>query len=116
MIYFLALVPATMLTIAGYAVLYLAHRSEGGLRSFGRYLGFWAFTLAALILLGAIVAAARGPHMHGMMMPGCAGGQAMRECPDMHSWRHSPPGGAPPGMPGAPPPPPPASSGAAPPK
>jgi hypothetical protein len=116
MIYFLALVPATMLTMAGYAVLFLAHRSEGGLKSFGRYLSFWAFTLAALIVLGAIVAGARGPCMHGMMMPGCAGGAAMRQCPDMRSWRHPPPSGAAQGMPAAPPVPPPAPLEAAPPK
>jgi hypothetical protein len=56
--YFLALLPATMLTIAGYFVLYLSNRSEGTFRTFGKYLGFWAFTLAALVILGAIFAAA----------------------------------------------------------
>ena len=72
MIYFLALLPATALTIAGYFVLYLSARSEGALRTFGRYLGFWAFTLAGLLILGALFAAAhRGHHcpvfgMHGM--------------------------------------------------
>jgi hypothetical protein len=72
MIYFLALLPATALTIAGYFVLYLAARSEGPLRTFGRYLGFWAFTLAGLIILGSIFAAAHGHRhcpffgMHGM--------------------------------------------------
>ena len=70
MIYFLALLPATALTIAGYFALFLSTRSEGGMRSFGRYLGFWAFTLAALIILGAIFAAAHGH----------------RQCP--MSWRH----------------------------
>jgi hypothetical protein len=114
MIYFLALVPATLLTIAGYAVLFLAQRSEGALKSFGRYLGFWAFTLAALVVLGAIFAAAHGESMHGM--PGYGGGGAMRQCPYAHSWRHPPPGGAPPGMPGAPPVPTPPSPEAAPPK
>lgn len=63
MIYFLALLPATALTIAGYFVLFLAGRSEGTMRRFGKYLGFWAFTLAALIILGAIFAAAHG-HRH----------------------------------------------------
>jgi hypothetical protein len=62
MIYFLALLPATALTIAGYFVLFLAARSEGSLRTFGRYLGFWAFTLAGLVVLGAIFAAAHGRH------------------------------------------------------
>ena len=68
MIYFLALIPATALTVGGYCVLYVAQRSEGSFRSFGKYLGFWAFTLAGLVLLGAIFAAAHagryGPMMH----------------------------------------------------
>ena len=62
MIYFLALLPATALTIAGYIVLFLSNRSEGALRTFGKYLGFWAFALAALVVLGAIFAAAHGGH------------------------------------------------------
>jgi hypothetical protein len=62
MVYFLALLPATLLTIAGYFVLYLSARSEGSLRTFGRYLGYWAFTLAGLVVLGAIFAAAHGGH------------------------------------------------------
>ena len=82
MIYLLALLPATMLTVAGYFVLVLATRAEGSLRTFGRYLGFWAFTLAGLVILGAIFAAAHGRHhgpfglrgMHGAMYcPGFAG-------------------------------------------
>jgi len=72
MIYFLALLPATALTIAGYFALYLSARSEGALRTFGRYLGFWAFTLAGLVILGSLFAAAHGGRhcpffaMHGM--------------------------------------------------
>jgi len=72
MIYFLALFPATALTVAGYVVLFLSARSEGALRTFGKFLGFWAFTLAALLILGAIFAAAHGGHhcpffgTHGM--------------------------------------------------
>jgi hypothetical protein len=67
MIYFIALIPATALTIAGYFVLYLSNRSEGALRTMGKYLGFWAFTLAGLIVLGAIFAAAHGGR-HGPML------------------------------------------------
>src|ERR1039457_3483616 len=62
MIYFLALLPATALTVAGYFVHFLSNRSEGAFRTFGKYLGFWAFTLAALVVLGAIFAAAHGGH------------------------------------------------------
>ena len=78
MIYFLALIPATVLTVAGYVVLFLSNRSEGALRAFGKYLGFWAFTLAGLVILGAIFAAAhtggRWPVMHGPMGPAMMGG------------------------------------------
>jgi hypothetical protein len=66
MIYFLALIPATALTVAGYFVLYFSARTEGGMRAFGKYLAFWSFTLAGLLILGAIFAAAHGHRMHGM--------------------------------------------------
>ena len=66
LLYLLALIPATALTIAGYFVLYLSARADGGLRTFGKYLGFWAFTLAGLVVLGALFAAAHGHRTHGM--------------------------------------------------
>jgi len=40
-----------MLTVAGYFLQYLASRSEGSFRTFGKYLSFWAFTLASLVIL-----------------------------------------------------------------
>jgi hypothetical protein len=67
MIYFLALIPATALTVAGYCVLYVSHRSEGSFRAFGKYLGFWAFSLAGLLILGAVFAAAHGDYYGAMM-------------------------------------------------
>ena len=70
MIYFLALIPATMLTVAGYFVIYLSVRSEGALRTFGRYLSYWAFTLAALVLLAGVFAAAHHHHRRMMMHDG----------------------------------------------
>jgi hypothetical protein len=82
MILLIALLPVTALTIAGYVVLFLSNRSDGALRTFGKYLGFWAFTLAGLVFLGALFAAARmgrygGPMgmrgMHGHMYGGWAG-------------------------------------------
>jgi hypothetical protein len=110
MIYFLALIPATGLTLAGYFALYLSTRMEGGLRTFGKYLGVWAFTLAALVVLGAIFAAAHG-HRHGMRMHGMYGrmhgpwpGRSFSgpPMPPRGDLPHSP-------VPGAPPPPPPAN-------
>jgi hypothetical protein len=82
MIYFMALIPATVLTIAGYFVLYLSNRSEGSFRALGKYLGFWAFTLAGLVVLGAIFAAAhagRGGAMIGMR--GMHGMHGPMHCP-----------------------------------
>jgi len=65
MIFLLALIPATALTVAGYIVLFVAGRSEGGLQKFGKFLSFWAFTLAALVVVGGLLAAARGPRFDG---------------------------------------------------
>ena len=83
MIYLVALIPATALTIAGYFVLYLSNRTEGSFRTFGKYLGFWAFTLAGLIVLGAIFAAAhcgRDGAMNGVRgMHGCMHGHGPDE-------------------------------------
>ena len=106
MIYLLALLPATVLTIAGYFVLVLSARTEGTLRTFGKYLGFWAFTLAGLVILGALFAAAHGGHRGGMY--GMRGGP---RCPFESGPRLLPPperpGSASPETPAPPPPAPP---------
>lgn len=103
MIYFLALIPATGLTIAGYFVIFLANRSEGAFRSFGKYLGFWAFTLAGLVILGAIFAAAHGCR-HGPAMDGRAMHDRMRsDWPGPHGF--GPRGPEPGDIQGVPPPP-----------
>jgi len=113
-IYLIALLPATALTVAGYFVLVLSTRAEGALRTFGKYLGFWAFTLAGLVILGAIFAAAHGGHRGGMYgMRAMHGGM---RCPRGDESRFSPPGeeregprpprdDGPPAEPPAPPPP-----------
>jgi hypothetical protein len=125
MIYFLALIPATGLVIGGYVALYLSARFEGGLRTFGKYLGFWAFTLAALVILGAIFAAAHGHHHRMMGMRGGAygrmhgpwpGGPRFFGPPPMGEYGYGPRGGPPNGPPPRPPvaaPGPSASSGSA---
>jgi hypothetical protein len=97
-IFLLVLLPATGLTIAGYFVLYLSSRTEGTLRTFGRYLGFWAFTLAGLLILAALFAAAHFGH-HGMLAA------HSRYCPwhggREEGWDARPPAApAPPAVPG----------------
>ena len=100
MIYLLALLPATALAIAGYLALFLSARCSGAMHSFGKFLGFWAFTLAGLVLLGALFAAAHYRH-HGMH------GTHGIHCPWMTEpgMRPAPPPGAPEpqGPPGPPP-------------
>ncbi|TLZ27847.1 MAG: hypothetical protein E6K27_04480 [Gammaproteobacteria bacterium] len=84
MIYLLALLPATALAVAGYFVLFLSARSEGALRTFGKYLGFWAFTLAGLVILGAIFAAAHGKSL-GMPVRHPLRTRCVRVAPDSRS-------------------------------
>jgi hypothetical protein len=67
MIFLLALIPATALTVAGYVALFLSHRSDGMLKTFGRYLGIWAFTLAGLVVLGGMFAAGHMRRVHAGM-------------------------------------------------
>ena len=111
MLFLLALIPATALTVAGYVALFLSHRSEGSLKTFGRYLGIWAFALAGLVVLGGMFAAGHMHRMHGAMWNGHEG----MHCPFMERhdydrmWErreHGEPGAAseapPPPPPGAP--------------
>jgi hypothetical protein len=104
MIFLLALIPATGLTVAGYVALFLSQRSEGALKTFGRYLGIWAWVLAALVVLGGMFAAGHvrahagmwGPH------PGMWGTHEGMQCPwmegrDADRWERREP--RPPGAP-----------------
>lgn len=88
MLYLLVLIPATAVTVAGYVALFISGRSEGAMRTFGKYLGVWAFTLAGLMILGGIFAAAHHGHpcpmmgMHERMHGTWAGAE---HCPDADS-------------------------------
>ncbi|HYL00648.1 MAG TPA: hypothetical protein VEU78_05595 [Steroidobacteraceae bacterium] len=108
MLFLMALIPATALTVGGYVALFLSHRSEGGLKAFGRYLGIWAFVLAGLVVLGGMFAAGHMHRSHGGMWDGPEG----RYCPfmerrgDDRPWdrrEHGEPGAAPEAPPTAPP-------------
>jgi hypothetical protein len=63
MSYLLGLLPATALTIAGYVFLFFLPALNGALRTFGKYLWHWAFTLFALIILGNIRRGSRRPSL-----------------------------------------------------
>ncbi len=69
MAFLLSLIPATVLTVVGYFVLYASARAEGGVRKFGRYLSAWIFLIAGLSILGGLLVSTIGPPdaMRGMM-------------------------------------------------
>lgn len=124
MIFLLALLPATMIAIAGYGALFLSERSVGNLRTAGRLLGFWTFTLSALVVIGGIIGAARAPHLRELRMrslrmnpaamrPGPGMPQGMQPGLQPGPQPNGPPGPAP--QPGSPPPAGAGSSGSAPP-
>jgi len=73
MLFLVALIPATGLTVAGYVALFLSHRSEGSLKTFGHYLGIWAFVLAGLVVLGGMFAAGHMHRAHAGMWDGRGG-------------------------------------------
>jgi len=112
MLFLVALIPATGLTVGGYVALFLSHRSEGALKTFGRYLGIWAFVLAALVVLGGMFAAGHMHRMHAGMWDGHGGPHCpfMERRDDGRMWERRDRGepGAPPEGPAGPPNPPPA--------
>jgi hypothetical protein len=108
MLFLVALIPATALTVGGYVALFLSHRSEGALKTFGRYLGIWAFVLAALVVLGGMFAAGHMHRMHAGMWDGPGGPHCpfMERRDDDRMWerREWVEPGAPPAKPAAGPP------------
>jgi hypothetical protein len=101
------LIPATGLTVGGYVALFLSNRSEGALKTFGRYLGIWAFVLAGLVVLGGVFAAGHMHRMHEAMRAwhGGPGGPFMEWHGDERMWerRERMEPGAAAGKPAAPP-------------
>jgi len=57
--FLLSLLPATLLLVLGYIVLYCSIKADGAFQTFGKILAVWVFVLAALpVLTGAYVTAA----------------------------------------------------------
>lgn len=46
MFFFFSLIPATVIAVIGYFVLYASARSDGRIRTVGRVLAVWIFVLA----------------------------------------------------------------------
>ena len=62
----LLLFPATAIAVAGYLVLYFAHKSEGRMRAFGKLLGGWTMFLSAVVVAAAISGAFMGGRPFGL--------------------------------------------------
>ena len=52
MCFFMSLIPATMIVVVGYFVLFSSTRAEGGIRRFAHVLAIWLFAVALLPPVG----------------------------------------------------------------
>lgn len=52
MCFFMSLIPATIIVVTGYFVLFSSQKAEGGIRRFGRVLAIWIFVVALFPLIG----------------------------------------------------------------
>mgnify|MGYP001827809975 FL=1 len=56
MCFFLSFMPATFWAVVGYLVLFSSTKAEGGVKTFGKFLGIWVLVISGFILLaGAYV-------------------------------------------------------------
>lgn len=87
---------ATMLVVAGYIVLCYSTQAQGQLQTFGKYLSYWVFLLAAVVIIGSLSAPYFGGRPFGMRMmgehmggygPGTMMGRSM---PQMHDGQLAP--------------------------
>jgi hypothetical protein len=46
MCFFMSLIPATIIVVIGYFVLFSSRKAEGGIRRFGQVLAIWIFVVA----------------------------------------------------------------------
>jgi hypothetical protein len=65
---FVSLIPATLLVVLGYFVLFSSTKTEGAVRTFGQILAVWIFVLAAVLPVAAAYATYAGLPSIGAMM------------------------------------------------
>ncbi len=56
MCFFFSLIPATIITVIGFFVLFTSTKAAGGVRTFGRILAIWVFIIATFPLMGGTYA------------------------------------------------------------
>ena len=67
MFFFLSLIPATLLIVLGYFVLFSSTKTQGGVRIFGQILATWIFILAVVLPLAGAYATYAGLSPVGSM-------------------------------------------------
>lgn len=60
MLFVLSLIPGTIFVVVGYFVLFASTWAQGAVQRFGQYLAIWIFFLAAVLVLGALLASILG--------------------------------------------------------
>lgn len=68
MYFFFSLIPATLLVVLGYFVLFSSAKTQGALKTFGQILAVWVFILAVVFpAAGAYATYAGFPSIDAMM-------------------------------------------------
>jgi len=60
MLFAVSLIPATILVVIGYFVLFSAMRAEGGVKRFGQYLAAWVIFLGGVSVAAGLLASTLG--------------------------------------------------------
>ncbi|HEX6321731.1 MAG TPA: hypothetical protein VFZ84_22910 [Burkholderiales bacterium] len=74
MYFFFSLIPATLVVILGYFILFSSTKTQGGVKTFGQILAAWVLILAALLPLAGAYATYAGVPSIGEMMRGMHSG------------------------------------------
>jgi hypothetical protein len=80
MYFFVSLIPATLVVVLGYFILFSSTKAQGGVKAFGQSLAVWVLVLAALFPLAGAYATFAGVPSIGDMMRGMhSEGNSQRE-------------------------------------
>ena len=68
MYFFFSLIPATLVAVLGYFILFSSTKAQGGVKTFGQILAAWVLILAAFFPLAGAYATLTGVPSIGEMM------------------------------------------------
>jgi hypothetical protein len=74
MFFFFSLIPATLVVVLGYFILFSSTKTQGGVKTFGQILAVWVLVLAAIFPLAGAYATFAGVPPIGEMMRGMHSG------------------------------------------